>query len=73
MVYFVCLFQAWIQNASLRDNILFGKNLEHSNYTRVVDACALKPDLEMLPGGDQTEIGEKGKKKRLIQGLKNSR
>lgn len=52
--------QAWIQNATLRDNVLFGKSLEHSVYTRVVDACALKPDLEMLPGGDQTEIGEKG-------------
>ncbi|XP_063235793.1 multidrug resistance-associated protein 1-like isoform X1 [Bacillus rossius redtenbacheri] len=52
--------QAWIQNASLRDNITFGKPLDHSAYLRVVEACALKPDLEMLPAGDQTEIGEKG-------------
>ncbi|XP_069695544.1 multidrug resistance-associated protein 1 isoform X5 [Periplaneta americana] len=52
--------QAWIQNATLRDNIVFGKSLDHASYQRVVEACALKPDMEMLPGGDQTEIGEKG-------------
>lgn len=51
--------QAWIQNATLRDNIVFGKSIDHALYQRVVEACALKPDLEMLPGGDQTEIGEK--------------
>ncbi|XP_012683657.2 ATP-binding cassette sub-family C member 2 [Clupea harengus] len=52
--------QAWIQNATLRDNILFGSELEEGRYQHVLDACALKPDLEQLPGGDQTEIGEKG-------------
>lgn len=52
--------QAWIQNATLRDNILFGKPYDAHLYEKVVSACALKPDFEMLPGGDQTEIGEKG-------------
>ncbi|KAF7705073.1 hypothetical protein HF521_020359 [Silurus meridionalis] len=52
--------QAWIQNATLRDNILFGKPYVEDKYRRVLDACALTPDLEVLPGGDQTEIGEKG-------------
>lgn len=52
--------QAWIQNASLRDNILFSKPFERKRYEKVVEACALKPDLDMLPAGDQTEIGEKG-------------
>ncbi|XP_043959113.1 ATP-binding cassette sub-family C member 3 isoform X2 [Gambusia affinis] len=52
--------QAWIQNATLRDNILFGKSFHESKYRRVLDACALTPDLEVLPGGDMTEIGEKG-------------
>uniref|UniRef100_A0A3Q2ZRI0 ATP binding cassette subfamily C member 3 n=1 Tax=Kryptolebias marmoratus TaxID=37003 RepID=A0A3Q2ZRI0_KRYMA len=52
--------QAWIQNATLRDNILFGKNYDERKYRRVLDACALTPDLEVLPGGDMTEIGEKG-------------
>ncbi|KAJ8938899.1 hypothetical protein NQ318_007614 [Aromia moschata] len=52
--------QAWIQNATLRDNILFGKKFEKTLYQKVIEACALKADLDMLPGGDQTEIGEKG-------------
>ncbi|XP_058451160.1 multidrug resistance-associated protein 1 isoform X7 [Malaya genurostris] len=52
--------QAWIQNATLQDNILFGKPMNLKLYNKVIEACALKPDIEMLPGGDQTEIGEKG-------------
>ncbi|XP_014222077.1 multidrug resistance-associated protein 1 isoform X2 [Trichogramma pretiosum] len=52
--------QAWIQNATLQDNILFGKPLDKALYHRVIEACALSPDLKMLPAGDQTEIGEKG-------------
>ncbi|KAJ1525343.1 hypothetical protein ONE63_010161 [Megalurothrips usitatus] len=52
--------QAWIQNAKLRDNILFAKPYDEQRYARVVDACALRSDLDMLVGGDQTEIGEKG-------------
>ncbi|XP_053695520.1 multidrug resistance-associated protein 1 isoform X2 [Sabethes cyaneus] len=52
--------QAWIQNATLQDNILFGKPMDAKRYQKVIAACALKPDIEMLPGGDQTEIGEKG-------------
>ncbi|XP_055295156.1 multidrug resistance-associated protein 1-like [Sitodiplosis mosellana] len=52
--------QAWIQNATLQDNILFGKPMDRKRYNQVIAVCALKPDLEMLPGGDATEIGEKG-------------
>ncbi|NXJ41958.1 MRP3 protein, partial [Ciconia maguari] len=52
--------QAWIQNATLKDNILFGQVLNEQKYQNVLEACALKTDLEVLPGGDQTEIGEKG-------------
>ncbi|XP_018091823.1 multidrug resistance-associated protein 1 isoform X2 [Xenopus laevis] len=52
--------QAWIQNASLKDNILFGRECNESMYKKVVEACALIPDLEILPTGDRTEIGEKG-------------
>ncbi|XP_068425589.1 multidrug resistance-associated protein 1-like [Clinocottus analis] len=52
--------QAWIQNASLKDNILFGGRRRESWYHRVLEACALLPDLELLPAGDGTEIGEKG-------------
>uniref|UniRef100_A0A8C1ND70 ATP-binding cassette, sub-family C (CFTR/MRP), member 3 n=1 Tax=Cyprinus carpio TaxID=7962 RepID=A0A8C1ND70_CYPCA len=52
--------QAWIQNATVRDNILFGRPYVEQKYRCVLEACALTPDLEVLPGGDQTEIGEKG-------------
>ncbi|XP_005872114.1 PREDICTED: multidrug resistance-associated protein 1 [Myotis brandtii] len=52
--------QAWIQNDSLRENILFGRQLQESYYKSVIEACALLPDLEILPSGDRTEIGEKG-------------
>lgn len=52
--------QAWIQNATLKDNILFGRSLDQKRYDTVIEACALTQDLAMLPGGDRTEIGEKG-------------
>ncbi|XP_038135455.1 multidrug resistance-associated protein 1-like, partial [Cyprinodon tularosa] len=52
--------QAWIQNSTLKENIMFGQEMREDWYQRVVEACALQPDLEILPAGDQTEIGEKG-------------
>ncbi|XP_063398260.1 multidrug resistance-associated protein 1-like isoform X1 [Mytilus trossulus] len=52
--------QAWIQNCTLQDNILFGNDMEQDKYHQVIDACALQPDLDILPAGDSTEIGEKG-------------
>ncbi|XP_078514474.1 ATP-binding cassette sub-family C member 2-like [Lissotriton helveticus] len=52
--------QAWIQNAFLQQNILFGSSLNKHFYEKVLEACALLPDLEQLPYGDQTEIGERG-------------
>ncbi|KAI0012833.1 ATP-binding cassette transporter protein YOR1-like protein [Xylariaceae sp. FL0662B] len=55
-----CPQYAWIQNASVRNNILFGKEMDREWYREVVKACALEPDMEMLPSGDATEIGERG-------------
>ena len=52
--------QAWIQNASVRDNILFGKEFDEQRYNDTVKVSELESDLDMLPGGDATEIGEKG-------------
>ncbi|XP_058473003.1 multidrug resistance-associated protein 1-like isoform X1 [Solea solea] len=52
--------QAWVQNASVKDNIVFGGERKESWYHRVLEACALLPDLDLLPAGDATEIGEKG-------------
>ncbi|VDK68798.1 unnamed protein product, partial [Cylicostephanus goldi] len=50
----------WIQNMTVRDNILFGKPYDKRRYNQVLSACALKQDLKILTNGDMTEIGEKG-------------
>ncbi|XGW34342.1 hypothetical protein V3C99_018310, partial [Haemonchus contortus] len=50
----------WMQNQSIRQNITLGKRYDEFFYNRVLDACALYPDLHGLPNGDMTEIGEQG-------------
>lgn len=50
----------WLQNTTLRENITFGLPFEENRYSNVIDACALQSDLDILPGRDQTEIGERG-------------
>ncbi|XP_022081211.1 ATP-binding cassette sub-family C member 9-like [Acanthaster planci] len=50
----------WLLNSSLQNNVLFSMPLDEKRYKRVIDACSLKPDIDILPAGDQTEIGEKG-------------
>ncbi|XP_050078932.1 ATP-binding cassette sub-family C member Sur [Anopheles maculipalpis] len=52
----------WLQNATIRENVLFGENFRPKRYERVLRACALKPDLDLMPAGDGTEIGERGLK-----------
>ena len=51
---------SWIFNASIRDNILFGAPFNAERYQQAIHASALDRDLALLPGGDQTEIGERG-------------
>ncbi|KAF9948009.1 hypothetical protein BGZ70_002404 [Mortierella alpina] len=50
----------WIQNATIRDNILFDTPMDEERYWRVVKACCLEKDLTMFPFGDLTELGERG-------------
>nr|ALU63334.1 multidrug resistance-associated protein 4 isoform X1 [Oryzias melastigma] len=52
--------QPWVFPGTIRSNILFGKEFDQQKYDRVVKACALKRDLELLPAGDQTVIGDRG-------------
>jgi ATP-binding cassette, subfamily C (CFTR/MRP), member 1 len=52
--------QPFILNDSVRNNILFGLDIDEERYNDVLDACALRPDLLVLPSGDATEIGERG-------------
>ncbi|KAI6041615.1 ABC protein [Pisolithus marmoratus] len=55
-----CSQTAWIQNATLRENVLFGQPFDEKRYWRVIELSCLLPDLELLPDGDLTEIGERG-------------
>eukprot|EP00768_Dysnectes_brevis_P006002 gnl/Dysnectes_brevis/456_a508_3886.p1 GENE.gnl/Dysnectes_brevis/456_a508_3886~~gnl/Dysnectes_brevis/456_a508_3886.p1 ORF type:complete len:1551 (+),score=641.49 gnl/Dysnectes_brevis/456_a508_3886:52-4704(+) len=55
-----CPQAAWIFNATVRENILFGKEYDEERYQRVVDRCCLIPDLEQFDSGDRTMIGERG-------------
>ena len=50
----------WMQNETLKNNILFGAQEDPHRYRDVLRACALESDIKILPTGDQTEIGEKG-------------
>ncbi|XP_056226970.1 ATP-binding cassette sub-family C member 4-like [Seriola aureovittata] len=52
--------QPWVFPGTIRSNILFGKELNPQKYERVIRACALKRDLELLPDGDLTLIGDRG-------------
>ncbi|KAI0091755.1 metal resistance protein YCF1 [Irpex rosettiformis] len=50
----------WIMSATVRDNIVFSYEYDEAFYNLVLDACALRPDLALMPNGDMTEVGEKG-------------
>uniref|UniRef100_A0A667ZHL7 Cystic fibrosis transmembrane conductance regulator n=1 Tax=Myripristis murdjan TaxID=586833 RepID=A0A667ZHL7_9TELE len=52
--------QPWVFPGTIRSNILFGKELNTQKYEKVLKACALKRDLELLPDGDLTLIGDRG-------------
>ncbi|XP_033637557.1 multidrug resistance-associated protein 4-like [Asterias rubens] len=52
--------QPWILSGSLKDNILFGSPYEPVRYHRIIRQCALRRDIELLPHGDQTLVGERG-------------
>ncbi|RYR39330.1 hypothetical protein Ahy_A09g044834 isoform E [Arachis hypogaea] len=51
---------SWIFNATVRDNVLFGSAFDPIRYERAIDVTELRHDLELLPGGDLTKIGERG-------------
>ncbi|KAF9438940.1 hypothetical protein BGZ76_002939 [Entomortierella beljakovae] len=51
---------AWLQNTTIRNNILFGREYDEERYNAVVEGCALITDFEILESGDATEIGEQG-------------
>ncbi|XP_026089755.1 ATP-binding cassette sub-family C member 9-like isoform X6 [Carassius auratus] len=52
--------KSWLLNATVEENITFGSPFNKQRYKEVIDACSLQPDIDLLPFGDQTEIGERG-------------
>ncbi|RMJ22071.1 ATP-dependent bile acid permease [Aspergillus sp. HF37] len=55
-----CAQEAWLVNATVKENIVFASPFDQRRYNAVLRACALERDLEILDGGDQTLVGEKG-------------
>ncbi|KAK4056218.1 hypothetical protein OIO90_002659 [Microbotryomycetes sp. JL221] len=55
-----CSQQPWIMGGTVKSNIVFGHEFDQEFYNIVIEACALKEDLAILPQGDETEVGEKG-------------
>ncbi|EFJ19393.1 hypothetical protein SELMODRAFT_111113 [Selaginella moellendorffii] len=51
---------AWIQHATVKENILFGSEMNKEKYDKIISSCQLKRDLEMLSHGDETRIGDRG-------------
>ncbi|KAF8966908.1 multidrug resistance-associated ABC transporter [Flammula alnicola] len=47
--------ESWVQNETIRDNILFGSPYDEERYQKVIYQCALKRDLELFEAGDKTE------------------
>ncbi|KAH7340934.1 hypothetical protein B0J17DRAFT_716110 [Rhizoctonia solani] len=52
--------EAWVQNETIRENILLGTEYDEERYKQVISQCALERDLTLFQAGDQTEVGEKG-------------
>ncbi|KAH9829694.1 uncharacterized protein C8Q71DRAFT_789576 [Rhodofomes roseus] len=52
--------ESWVQNETIRDNIIFGSPYDRERYEKVIDQCSLRRDLGLFAAGDLTEVGEKG-------------
>uniref|UniRef100_A0A8C7WMU6 ATP-binding cassette, sub-family C (CFTR/MRP), member 8 n=1 Tax=Oryzias sinensis TaxID=183150 RepID=A0A8C7WMU6_9TELE len=50
----------WLLNATIVENVTFEMPMIKSRYNAVIEACSLQPDIDILPQGDQTEVGERG-------------
>lgn len=55
-----CAQEAWIMNATIKENILFGHKYDEKYYYATIKACQLLPDINILPDGEMTLVGEKG-------------
>lgn len=51
---------AFIQNSTLKENIIYGNPYDEERYQQTLRVCALLQDIQVLPAGHETEIGERG-------------
>ncbi|KIK53742.1 hypothetical protein GYMLUDRAFT_178425, partial [Collybiopsis luxurians FD-317 M1] len=52
--------ESWVQNETIKNNILFASEYDEARYKEVLHVCGLERDLELFEAGDETEVGEKG-------------
>ncbi|KAJ8084456.1 hypothetical protein PM082_003226 [Marasmius tenuissimus] len=52
--------ESWVQNETIRENIVFGSEFDEERYKKVIYQCGLERDLSLFEAGDSTEVGEKG-------------
>ncbi|XP_023241146.1 multidrug resistance-associated protein 4-like isoform X1 [Centruroides sculpturatus] len=52
--------EAWVFNATIRENILFGEEYQEDKYRKILHITALEKDISLFPKGDKTIVGEKG-------------
>lgn len=52
--------QPFLQNGTIRDNILFGESYHPKRYEKTIENCALKADIDLMANGDLTQVGERG-------------
>ena len=64
--------EAWLFNATLKENILFGMPFDEDKYDNVIWACSLRMDLEILPNGDQTEVCHRNQLIHFVQCLQGT-
>ncbi|KAL9617290.1 MAG: hypothetical protein Q9160_007917 [Pyrenula sp. 1 TL-2023] len=50
----------WIMSGTIKQNIIFGKKFKREKYDKVIEACALLKDLQAMPEGSETAVGERG-------------
>lgn len=55
-----CPQEAWLQNKTVKENVLFGLKYDEDFYLRTIRACDLEKDIESLPNGHDTDVGERG-------------
>ncbi|KAF9799122.1 hypothetical protein IEO21_10612 [Rhodonia placenta] len=61
--------ESWVQNETIRQNILFGATYDEARYNEVIYQCGLKRDLELFDAGEMTEVRERGITLRFVRSI----